>query len=210
MIQNHLVEQHGSTRLEHSNANKPETHYGAREQAPLGKLPSLSEQSSVLYNYGTNCGQATTQLGEARFMSRNNEKLCPRRLPDDITVCKLGTQTMSSSLLRAASTSAFDIRLRNVSVCPTQDNQNEQLALQAFTTVLGSSVWSNYGSGDDNCQIAIHPFLKAYPRAPLKTMVTNGCPMISLLLQCRFEKLQEDAFTYAFILKALDMVPEQD
>ncbi|KAF6173220.1 hypothetical protein GIB67_026915 [Kingdonia uniflora] len=49
-------------------------------------------------------------------MSRNNEKLYPRRLPDDITVCKLGTQTMSSSLLHAVSTSAHDIHLQNVYV----------------------------------------------------------------------------------------------
>ena len=39
-------------------------------------------------------------------------------------------------------------------------------------------------------------------------LLISRCLFIYLfLLPCRFEKLQEDAFTYAFVLKSLNMIP---
>ena len=41
----------------------------------------------------------------------------------------------------------------------------------------------------------------------LMLSVTKAFSFLHLLLDYRFEKLQEDAFTFAFLLKALNMIP---
>ncbi|KAF6142329.1 hypothetical protein GIB67_023354 [Kingdonia uniflora] len=85
-------------------------------------------------------------------MSRYQEKLCPRRLPDEITVCKLETQTMSSSLLHVTSISAHDVHLRNISVsnsrqskriCPAFVRVSHSLS---FTTMVSCKFQSSHCS----------------------------------------------------------------
>ena len=48
-----------------------------------------------------------------------------------------------------------------------------------------------------------HPFV-----LDSNSVQTNeGWFLVCLILRCRFEKLQEDAFKFAFMMKVLDMIP---